>query len=85
MELFAMVAVGATEPLATELRTKRRDKNRAEKIHKSPLKFEKGEEFGYFSCGAYIWRSKEHNIWEQKIRKIKMGESNNEDLWILAM
>ena len=49
--LFALVAVGPTNVgsivvhFDAELRTNRKDKNSREKIHKSPLKFEKGEEF----------------------------------------
>ena len=85
-----MVAVGATNVgsivvhFDTELHTNRKDKNSTEKIYKSPLKFEKGEEFGYFNFGStvvLIFEGPKNMKFEtREMRKIRMGESIHEDL-----
>ena len=89
--LFALVAVGATNVGSIvmhcdkELHTnRRRNNNSSEKIYEQPLRFEKGEEFGYFNFGStivLIFEGPKNIKFESRaMRKIKMGESIHEGL-----
>eukprot|EP00090_Calanus_glacialis_P021954 TRINITY_DN3385_c0_g1_i3.p1 TRINITY_DN3385_c0_g1~~TRINITY_DN3385_c0_g1_i3.p1 ORF type:complete len:462 (-),score=63.60 TRINITY_DN3385_c0_g1_i3:276-1661(-) len=87
---FAMVAVGATnvgsikvhfdQELSTNLKTT--DESVTEKIYNDPIKFNKGDEFGYFNFGStivLIYEAPVDTIIDnEQMRRVEMGQR----MWI---
>jgi len=86
---FAMVAVGATNVGSIKVHfdedftTNTSSKNVSEKTYDVPIKFEKGDEFGYFNFGSTIVLIYEAPIGlpldNEYMKRVKVGES----MWLL--